>query len=337
MPHKATFAVEVLAYDGCIAAEVFAVADMLAMANALASSRGASAIPPFVVSVVSLAGRVVRTSAGVTISTQRPTQAPDMIIVPGFAFASGDELVGRLTELGDSKRLVARRARSNAMIGSICVGAFLLAEAGLLDGRRATTAWIVAGLFERRFPQVRLDVDQLLVRDGQVWTTGAVTAAYDLALELVRAHCGREMAAMLGKITLIGTDRTLQSPFVLADLGATSSELVSRACLKIRRSIDMPFDLRALARFVGTSTRTLNRKFQAELKCSPLAFAHTVKVERAKSLLETTNMRIQELPQRLGYVDETTFRMIFARHTGLTPQTYRRRFGRQSLRQIGRI
>lgn len=336
LTRKTTFTVEVLAFDGCIAAEVFAVADMLAMANALGTKRGVASAPPFNVSVVSIGGQAVRTSAGVTISTQRPAQAPNMVIVPGFTFATGDDLLDRLAQLTDVKRLIRRRARADTTIGSACVGSFLLAAAGILDGRKATTAWIVAGLFERQFPKVHLDVDQLIVRDGRVWTTGAVTAAYDLALALVRDHCGTEAAAMLGKIALIGTDRTLQTPFVLADLGAASSELVSRACLKIRRNVDQPFDLRALAKSAGASTRTLNRRFQAELKCSPLAFAHKVKVERAKALLETTGIRVQELPARLGYADETTFRMIFARHTGLTPQTYRRRFGRSALEHDGR-
>lgn len=333
MRRKASFAVEVLAFDGCIAAEVFAIADMLGMANALVASRGTATPPPFAVSVVSAGGSAVKTSAGVTISTQRPRRSPDMLIVPGFSFTSGDDLLDRLVGLADAKHLISRRARSNAMLGSICVGAFLLADTGVLDDRRATTAWLVAGLFERRFTKIRLDVDQLIVRDGRVWTTGAVTAAYDLAIELVREHCGPDTAAMLSKIALIGTDRALQTPFVLADLGATSSELVSRACNKLRRDMDQPFNLTALAKFAGTSTRTLNRRFRAELKSSPLAFAHKIKVERAKSLLETTRIRIQELPVRLGYIDETTFRMIFARHTGLTPQTYRRRFGRLQDRQ----
>lgn len=326
MRRKATFAVEVVAYDGCIAAEVFAIADMLDMANAIVARRNAGCAPPFAVSVVSPGGRPARTSAGVTISTSRPTRAIDMTIVPGFAFATADRLLDRIVELADVRRHIARRARTNTSIASACVGAFLLADAGVLDGRKATTAWIVAGLFERRFPQIHLDVDQLIVRDGRVWTTCAVTAAYDLALQLVRERCGPETASLLGKIALIGTDRALQSPFVLADLGESKSELVTRASHRIRRSIGQPFDLDVLAKHCCVSARTLNRRFQAELKCSPLQFAHKVKVERAKSLLETTSLRIQELPGRLGYIDETTFRMIFARHTGLTPQDYRRRF-----------
>ena len=91
----------------------------------------------------------------------------------------------------------------------------------------------------------------------------------------------------------------------------------------IRRSIDKRFDLVALASACRTSTRTLGRRFRADLGCSPLQFAHKVKVERPKALLETTRMRVQDIPARLGYVDETTFRTIFTRHTGLTPASYR--------------
>jgi transcriptional regulator GlxA family with amidase domain len=330
------YVVEIIAFDGCIAAEVFAIADMLDMANALAVRRNPRSTPPFTVSVVSTSGHPVRASAGVTLSTKPPARATDMLVVPGLTFTAADQLLDRVVGLTNVKRHIVRRARSNTVIASACVGAFLLADAGVLDGRRATTAWIVAGLFERRFPGVQLDVDQLMVRDGRVWTAGAVTAAYDLALQLVRNQCGAEFAAMLGKIALIGTDRALQSPFVLADLGGTSSELVTRACHKIRRGVDRPFDLDALATSCGASARTLNRRFQAELSCSPLQFAHKVKVERAKSLLETTRLRIQELPERLGYLDETTFRMIFSRHTGVTPQEYRRRFRRPAAEVDGR-
>lgn len=331
------FSVEIMVFDGCIAAEVFAVADMLDMANALASRKSPGNAPPFTVSVVSCSGHSVRTSAGVTLSAMRPARAIDMLVVPGFTFTAADQLLDRLDALTDETRHIARRFRSNAVIASACVGAFLLARAGVLNNRKATSAWIVAGLFQRQFPSVRLDVDQLLIRDGRIWTAGAVTAAYDLALHLVRERCGAEFAAMLGKIALIGTDRTLQSPFVLADVGGrTSSELVTRACHKIRRGVDRSFDLGALAKSCGASARTLNRRFQAELNCSPLQFAHRVKVERAKSLLETTRLRIQELPARLGYLDETTFRAIFSRHTGVTPVEYRRRFGRRSVTANGR-
>ncbi len=322
--------VEVLAYDACIAAELFAVADMLAMANAVVAKSSLTSAMPFTVSVVSTSGHVVRTSAGVCITPRKASRRADVLIVPGFNFAGSDELFDRLARCEDEVRWIKGMARLNKRIAGVCVGSFLLGEAGVLRSRTATTAWIVGGLFANRYPLVRLDLDRLLVRDGRVWTSGAVTAAYDLSLELVREQCGDAAATLLGKITLLDGNR-LQSPYVLADVGTTTSDLVARACHIIRRRVATPFDLGALAKACKTSTRTLGRRFREELDCSPLQFAHKVRVERAKALLETTRLRVQDIPARVGYGDETTFRQIFTRHTGMTPSTYRQRFGRRSL------
>ena len=319
--------VDVLVFDGFIAAEAFAIVDVLHMANVLAQRQGVP--PPFDVSLVSIGGRDVRASAGPTLSASPPSRRADIVITPGFSFSSADDLIARLAQLRSEASLIKRTFHSNRAVASICVGAFLLAEAGVLNGREATTAWIVGGLFQRRYPEVLLDIDRLIVTAGRAWTTGAVTAAYDLALKLVREQTTAEFAALLSKVILVGHDRNLQSPFVLADLGSRShSNVVARACHLMRRRVGSSFDLTALACSCATSKRTLNRRFRQELRCSPLQFFHRVKVERAKALLETTRMRISELPARLGYRDETTFRAIFARATGMTPARYRDHFRR---------
>jgi transcriptional regulator GlxA family with amidase domain len=323
------FKVDILVYDGCLGAEAFAVADVLNMANALYQLGGRGRAPRFTAAIVSIGGRSVRTSAGATVTGDRPSTDADMFVVPGLHFTRVDELIDHMSQLTAECRHIKSYARRTSAIGSICVGAFLLAEAGVLDGRVATTGWIAGGLFKRRYPKCRLDIGQLLVRDGQIWTTGAVTAAYDLALALTRQSCGNAVADRLAKIILVGQDRTLQSPFVLADLESTSrADLVTRACHVMRRRSGQPYDLGELAGACRTSKRTLNRRFREEMQCSPLQFFHKIRIERAKSLLETTHLRLQELPERLGYADETTFRAIFKRLTGMTPGRYRQKFVR---------
>ena len=327
---QAEVRVDILLFDDCIAAEAFGMADVLQMANTVARLRDPTQTAVFDVAMVSIKGRSVRVSAGPVIACGRPSRSADVLVVPGFAFSSGDALVAQLDRLGAEIGHVGRQVRRRrCCVASICVGAYVLAEAGLLAKRRATTAWIVANQFARRYPDVGLDLDQMLVRDGPVWTTAAVTAAYDLALALVREHAGAETAALLAKIILVGQDRHLQTPFVLADLGAPSrSDLVTRACHLLRREVATAFDLGRLAQACATSKRTLNRRFRAELGCSPLEFCHRIKVERAKALLETTKLRVSQIPGRLGYADETTFRAVFTRATGLTPSRYRERFRR---------
>ncbi len=326
---KQPFVVDVLLYEGCVASEAFAVTDVLRMANTLAMQQGFSRTELFKVSLVSIDGCSVCVSAGVTIAAMHPSTSANLIVVPGLHFENGDDLINRLSLLGPQVSYLQRIFGANRTVASICVGAFLLAEAGALNGRRATTAWIVARMFARRYPGVMLDRDQLLVSDQSTWTTGAVTAAFDLALALVRDKVGGDFAALLSKMILVDHDRRLQSPFVLTGIGdEAKSDSVGRACNWLRLHIHSPFDLSALAKHCATSTRTLQRLFQIDIGCSPLQFFHNVKVERAKSLLETTNLRISELPNRLGYIDESAFRAIFVRSTGMTPTTYRRRFRR---------
>jgi transcriptional regulator GlxA family with amidase domain len=326
---SSVFSVAVLLYDGCIAAEAFAVADVLHMANAVAQRQVPGRPPVFAVSLVSVGGSAVRVSAGVKIDAGRYSRPADLVVVPGFSFGSIDELLARLDQLTREVRFIRRLHRSNRSVASICVGAFVLAEAGVLTGRRATTAWIAGAAFKKRYPDILLDLDQLMVRDGRIWTTAAVTAAYDLVLQLVRVHANSDLAAVLSKIILLGQDRRLQSPFVLADLDNVSrSDVVSRACHQLRRRVGDAFDLTQLAAMCATSKRTLNRQFRREMGCTPLTFCHRVKIERAKTLLETTRLRISEIPGRLGYADESTFRMIFTRETGETPSRYRQRFRR---------
>lgn len=323
------FKVDILVYEGCLAAEAFAVADVLNMANAIYQLGGRGRSPRFAAAIVSIEGRKVRTSAGATVTGKRPTADADMLVVPGLHFVRADELIDRATHLEAECRYIRASTRKNAVVASICVGAFLLAEAGVLDHKAATTGWIVGGLFKRRYPKCQLDIDQLLVRDGQIWTTGAVTAAYDLALALTRQYCGEVYANRLGKIILVGQDRTLQAPFVLADLESPSrTDIVTRACHLMRRRSGQPFDLAELASACRTSKRTLNRRFREEMQCSPLQFFHKIRIERAKLLIETTRLPLQALPERLGYSDDTTFRAIFKRLTSMTPGQYRRKFTR---------
>lgn len=318
--------VAVLAYDGCLATEIYGMTDLLLIANRVAESMGDDCTP-FQVSVVSPAGGTVRPASGATLATGRASTDVDHLVVPGFEAVPGQNLDPILGALQRDVELVARCAARDVPVASVCVGAFLLGEAGVLDGRAATTGWLFSAPLAARYPQARVRADDIIVRDGSVTTTGAFSAVFDLALHLVRRHCGDEVARASARIALVADNRRSQAPHVdeaLRSMRSTPfSEVVRQHLL---RHLAEPYDLAALARACGVSTRTLLRRYSSETGESPLAFLQRSRIEAAKRLLEVPGARVSEVTAQVGYLDAGAFRKLFARHTGLTPAAYRRQF-----------
>ncbi|MFD4630165.1 GlxA family transcriptional regulator [Streptomyces sp. NPDC058284] len=328
--------VSVLAYPGCFASQVYGVLDLLTMAGHVAAAQGRPG-PSYRVTVVSPRRRVTASGgAGIEVAALRPA---DVLIVPGFETApgpgpgagagAGPDFDGVLARLGPETAAVRAQAQAGGALVSVCVGAFLLAEAGLLHAREATTSWLYADQFARRYPQVRLRPQELVVSDGGVTTTAAFSAMYDFALRLIREHDGPRIARSTARITLLDDARSTQSAYVDTELlpavGRGFSPGVKRW---LEQNLQTRYDLPALAREFGVSTRTLLRRFGQETGLSPLAYLHTARVRRAKHLLETTERTIASVAAEVGYRDPGGFSEIFARHTGHRPSAYRAAFRR---------
>ncbi|QBX57536.1 helix-turn-helix domain-containing protein [Nocardioides seonyuensis] len=318
--------VGVLLYDGCFAAEAMSVMDMLTVANRVAQFSGQP--ERFAVSAVGVDAGPVSTSGGTAIHARRISYALDLLVVPGFDFGPGqggvpDDLACWRREVG-----VLRRASERGVpVASICVGAFLLGAAGLLDGRRATTAWLVADELARRHPLATVEAAAVLVEDGPVTTTGAFSASSDLALHLARLHAGPDIARATARLTLTRTDRSSQSPYVDESLARRSRGAFSTAVrAHLLDRIDEAYDLAALAAHFHVSTRTLLRRFRAETNQTPLDFIQSARIGRAKRLLETTDLGVAEVSAAVGYLDPASFRRLFASHVGMSPSHYRRSF-----------
>ena len=313
----------VLAYPGCFASEVFGVPDLLTMASNVAGRKG----PRYEVSVVSSRRRVVA-SGGVPLTVVPPRDV-DVLIVPGFELIPGDDLDRRVDELGMETALIRAHAAEGKAVVSICVGAFLLAEAGLLAGRRATTAWLFADELARRSPEARVVPEQLVVTDAGVTTTAAFSAMYDFALDLIRRHSGFEVARVTARVALLSDARTSQAPYVETRLlpppGSGFSQRVMR---RLERRLTDRYNLDALAAEFHVSTRTLLRRFAAETGHSPLSYLQASRVRRAKHLLETTDRPVAQVAHSVGYRDASTFSSLFTKHTGKRPRDYRASFRR---------
>ncbi|MER5860240.1 helix-turn-helix domain-containing protein [Streptomyces sp900105245] len=317
--------VGVLAYPECFASEVFGVPDLLTMAAHVAGPDA----PGYRVSVVSPRRRV--TASGGASLEVRPPREVDVLVVPGFELRPDADLDARLARLGPEVEAIRAQAAAGTAVVSLCVGAFLLAEAGLLAGRRATTSWLHAGELARRCPDTDVRPEHLVVTEAGVTTTAAFSAMYDFALDLIRRHSGDGVARTTARLTLVDDARTSQTPYVdprlLPQPGRAFSQQVMR---RLDQNLAERYDLAGLAAAFRVSTRTLLRRFAEETGRSPLAHLQSSRVRRARHLLETTDRTVAAVAAAVGYQDPGTFAALFARHTGHRPSAYRAVFRRAS-------
>ncbi|MET7441976.1 GlxA family transcriptional regulator [Streptomyces sp. NPDC004082] len=232
----------------------------------------------------------------------------------------------------DPRTVAALReaAAAGKRIASICSGAFALAEAGLLDGRRATTYWEQAGELRRRYPSLELQGDVLYVQDGPIMTSSGYAAGIDLCLHIIRGDYGAAVANRVARLALVAPVRPGgQTQFTQTPLPPERGT----ACADTRgwamRNLDKPLTLTDLARHAGVSVRTLTRRFHAESGVSPLQWLLHQRVERAKELLETTTLPMDQVARACGLGTADSLRGHLVRRTGLTPSAYRTQFDRR--------
>lgn len=317
--------VAILAYDGCMGAEVLGLSDVLLVANRIHALRSPGARPPFSVQIIGTRAGTVRLAGGARLSVTAP--APfDLLVVPAFDFGNIEEIGAALAGL-DAEKILIRRATKQRKVASICGGSLLLADAGVLDGRQATTAWALAAEMARRYPNVEVLPDAVLVRAGEIVTTGAFTAYGDLALQLIRDSVGSSLARAVGRFSLIDHGARSQAAYLDRRFSHKRKESFARAVSAwFERRLAERYRLDALADAFHLSSRTLLRKFRAETGRSPLDLLHDLRVEKAKLLLETTTLGVAQVAAEVGYLDVATFSRLFARRTQLTPAAFRKRF-----------
>jgi transcriptional regulator GlxA family with amidase domain len=317
--------VVVLALDGCMASCVAGVLDILRLANGLSTTAGGG--PIFAVRVATPSGDEVIGFGGAPIRADvslAELGRPDVVVVPPI-LSGLDESLARHRDLIE---WLAARAASGAVMASVCTGAFFLAEAGLLDGRRATTYPGRAVSFRRRYPKIRLETDQRLVDEGAVVSAGATTSYLDLALHLVERYAGHEIAVLAAKVLAVDKNRLSQRPYFLhADQRDHGDADVLRVQDWLEQHHRKHIDAPQLSAVAGMSPRTLNRRFRAAVGESPVAYLHRIRIEAAKRLLEETRSNIDEITRAVGYGDARSFSRLFKRQTSFSPGDYRQRFG----------
>ena len=277
-------------------------------------------IPGYDVRVCAAARRVraAHFDLGVPHGLEAIDQA-DTVVVPGIADIEAPVPPKVIVAL---QRAAARGAR----LASICSGAFVLAAAGLLDGRRATTHWLAAARLAERHPAIAVDADVLFVDEGHILTSAGAAAGLDLCLHILRRDRGAAVAAEAARLAVMPPQREGgQAQFIRHDPPAEDAALAPLLDW-LRRNLQRPLTLQAIADRAGMSVRTLSRRFRAQTGTTPLQWILAARVRRAQHLLETTTLSIEQVATRCGFESGPSFRDRFGRVAGTSPSAWRRSF-----------
>jgi transcriptional regulator GlxA family with amidase domain len=308
----------VVVYDGVRLLDVTGPLEVFAVANEQGGRYCSRLASPDGSDVVANTG----TRLGVDLSLDAADARGATLVVPG-----GPNWLHTISDAGLLDQ-IRRLSRQSARTASVCAGAFALAAAGLLDGRRATTHWELADQLALRFPAVQVDSDAIFVQDGPVITSAGVTSGIDLALALVEEDLGAETARLVAKQLVVFLQRPGgQSQFsVRLSAGQARHEVVRKLLDAITSDPAGDHSLDVLADRAGVSSRHLTRLFHEQVGSTPARFVEKVRVESAQHLLEATTSSLDVIARQSGLGTPETLRRAFTRVLGTTPSTYRNRF-----------
>ncbi|RLU03881.1 MAG: helix-turn-helix domain-containing protein [Ketobacter sp.] len=284
---------------------------------------GADFEPRFTVQVASLDGRPVLTRTGLKIEVDvaiLDADEPDVILVT----SCGEAIESCLQLSAPVIPWLQQQSERGALIGSVCTGMVLLAAAGLLDGKRATTHWGMIDRVRRCFPSVHMEPDQLYIEQGNIITAGGGYAGNDLALYLVEKLCGKEMARQCANALLLDLGRSSQSMYAgIMHHRMHNDERVQSIQQWMEQHFASEIKLDELARQYGMSPRNFKRRFTDASGETPLNYLQKIRVEAAKQLLENSASQVEQVAEQVGYRDVNHFRRLFKRHAGMTPARFR--------------
>jgi transcriptional regulator GlxA family with amidase domain len=322
----------VLALDQVMGFELMIPGQVFGMANLAAAEPGAVGrddtplAPPGYEVRICAQRRTISTTAewgAVEIRTSHGTESlaeADLVVVPG---------THRFMEEPDPQIVSALRAAADngARIAAMCVGAFTLAAAGLLDGRRATTHWQFAGELARRYPSIDVDPRVLFVDEGPVLTSAGVASGLDLCLHLIRQHAGSDLAGRTARRVVIPAWRDGGQAQYIEHAGPYDAEHPLQPTIAwMEENAVAQLDLPAIANHASVSVRTLNRQFREHFGTTPLELLARMRVDRARQLLESTRLTVDRVAEQSGFGSYASLRFHFRRTVGLSPQKYRQSY-----------
>lgn len=313
--------ITILTLETALASSVTITIDVLAMANHVCAAAGRP--PAFAVRLV---GRGAHLFRPFLAFPEAEHEAAELFIIPAQGLSKAADYRKRLAESDacEARSLILAAAAVDAHVASSCTGTLLLASTGLIDQRRATTAWWLAPTFQALYPAVMLDTAELVLSDGPFTTAGAAMAQMDLMVGLIARYAGAEIAEGCTRRMLLD-ERRSQTPYMAIGLLAASNESVARAAAWARPRLGERIGVNDLAAAVGQSPRTFSRRVASATGLSPVQFLQQLRVEQAISLIETSTLPFDEVAYRVGYSDPSTLRALIRRGAGVGPREIRAR------------
>lgn len=289
-----------------------------------------SHLPGYTLRTASLAGGLIHTAEGLAVDTvplsDFADHSIDTLIVPGAP--------NILQAVNDSLELVAwlKAASPKAKrTASVCSGAFLLAQAGLLEGRRAATHWAMCDMLKSGFPSIEVDSDAIFIQQGSVWTSAGVSAGIDLALALVEADCGREVALQVARELVVFLKRPGGQAQYSQLLQAQTEDSAAFDDLHVWIAQNLSHEkltVEVLAQQVQMSPRNFARVYKLKTGRTPAKAVEVLRLEAARRLLEDSERNIDQIARQCGFGEEERMRFTFQRNLGISPRDYRNRFSR---------
>lgn len=305
--------VEVLILTGASPSSVAITVELLQTANRVRLGEGRREAFD-----IRLAGSGAGSASGFLGRPQGRSGPADVVVVPGLALHNEEAVLEglRRKDAAAARRQLADAFAHGAEIAGSCSAVFLIASAGLLEGRRATTSWWLSPLFRRLYPGVDLDPEAMVVTDGRLTTAGAAMAQMDLMLSVIARHADARLAERCARYMLLES-RASQARYMAISFLSGADDRIGRAERWARQRLGEPFSVGALADAAGLTARTFARRLERTTGLSPVRFVQRLRVERAIELLETTRLPFEEIARQVGYAEPSTLRRLLRREGGL--------------------
>lgn len=319
-------------YEHCLSSAITSLIDAFSICNALCEetktkrSSFETSSSLFEMKIAAVAREPVLTNGGVWVqpdSEFNSINGSDLILIPPRLYA-------QQPKDGELSRIIPWLKESykrGGRIGAVCTGSFVLASTGLLDGKIATTNWLFMKKFQRQFPEVNLKPERILTEDDGLICTGAMTAMYNLALYVIEMFASEELSRRCSKIMLVDHKRKSQLPYMATSFRKNhGDQQILNAQNWFEDNYAGQFTIDDVANVVGLSPRHFKRRFKQATGESPSRYVQQMRLEIAKTMLETSLENIEIITHQVGYEDSRTFRRLFKQYTSLSPREYRARF-----------
>lgn len=335
MNESSTRQVVIIAMQGSWAGSIGLVKDLLCVAGMLWQPKYQNGLHPyFNIDIASVDGKPVSCFHNTPVVADKAlaeVEKADLVIVPAI-WGNPEQMV-----LDNAAVINWLREQHEAGAVVVCAtsGTYLAAEAGLLDGKLATTHWAFAHHFEQRYPAVNLHIERLITDAGRLYCTGGINAVMDVVIHIIEQFCGQEVARQTARYCLAGVDRTYKGRFVRFDgQKAHQDEAIMKIQVWLEENLATKKTFQDIAQMFSLSLRTLKRRFKNATGETPLQYLQRLRVEKARQMLESSHRTVQEIAYEVGYDYSGSFCKVFKQHTNLQPNEYRKQAQFMNIRRM---